>query len=385
MSTALQAVLVSPKFLFRIELDSSTENTTVRPLDNIPLASRLSYFLWSSMPDDELLQLAEQNRLRNQLVPQVHRMLDDPRSSALVDNFVMQWLQLKKLNYAAPDRSLFPTFDDELRASMLEETRRFATTIISENRSVTEFLGSDFTFLNEDLAKHYGIADLSGRPLADSDGANRPLSIRGPQLRRVQFDDDRRGGLLRQAAILTATSNPTRTSPVKRGHWVLEQLLSASPPPPPPDVPDLEDANAPLTGTLRERTEQHRSDPRCASCHAVMDPIGFAFEHYDAIGRYRERDNGQPIDASGTLPTGESFDGPAELIGILKTRRDQFATCLAENILTYALGRGLEYYDRRAVREIVHRMEQNNDRFRSLVVAIVLSDPFRNSLAIPGF
>jgi hypothetical protein len=377
VALALQAVLVSPKFLFRAELDADPHSPDPRPVDEFQLASRLSYFLWSTMPDDELLALAEEGRLRDNLDQQLERMLADPRADALVDNFVIQWLQLEKLERVAPDRELFPTFDDALRAAMLEETRLFAQSILREDRSVLDFLTADFTFLNESLAKHYGIDGADGCRVSDPGSDEMHRDIRGPRFRRVRFEDGRRGGILRQASILTATSNPTRTSPVKRGHWVLTQLLGKSPPPPPPGVSELEEAEGEVTGTLRERMEQHRRDPRCTSCHAQMDPIGFAFENYDAIGRFRLLDGGQEIDATGTLPGGETFDGPGELIDILKRRRDEFVRCLVENMLTYALGRGLEYYDRRTVNEIVQSMQEENDRFSVLVRGIVHSEPFQ--------
>lgn len=378
---ALEAVLVSPEFLFRPEMAVESTGPDVRPLDEFQLASRLSYFLWSSMPDDELLSLAEAGQLRVNLDRQVRRMLKAPRSVALVDHFALQWLQLDRLKSVAPDQKLFPDFNPALRSAMLEETRLFLKAVIEEDRSVLDLLGADFTFLNAPLARHYGITDtrghLAGEEREDSGGE----PFHGGDFQRVQFQKPNQGGVLKQASVLTVTSNPTRTSPVKRGRWVLEQLMGRSPPPPPPNVPQLDAGAGPLTGTLRQRMEQHRTNPNCASCHAQMDPIGFAFENYDAIGKFRTLDGNDPVDSSGILPGGRKFQGPDELIEILKGRREEFLRCLAEKLLTYALGRGLEYHDRPAVKKIVQETAADGERFSAMVLAIVHSVPFQSMRA----
>jgi len=375
---AMQAVLCSPKFLFRAELDDRPGRPEVRPLDEFQLASRLSYFLWSTMPDDQLSDLAARGQLRANLDSQVRRMLQDPKSEALVDNFALQWLQLKRLETFSPDRQRFPRFGQRLRASMLEETRRFFASVMREDRSILELLDADYTFLNEPLARHYGIVDTHG-----TRAGKRPVKpggqpVRGEEFVRVHLADGERGGLLTQASVLSVTSNPTRTSPVKRGVWVLEQLLSMPPPPPPPNVPLLPEGDGvELTGSLRERFEQHRSDPVCANCHARMDPIGFAFENYDAVGAFRTKDGAFDIDPSGELPDGRTFQTLAELKEILKEMKDSFAACLSEKMLIYALGRGLEFYDQPEVDRIVSALQRNNYRFSTLVREIVRSDPFQ--------
>lgn len=378
MQWAVQAVLCSPKFLFRVELDDHSDSPEPRPIDEFHLASRLSYFLWNTMPDDELFDLARRGELAKNLEPQVQRMLKDPRAiDSLVDQFAMQWLQLKRLEAFAPDPKLFPDFNEFVRRSMLKETRLFLEAIVKEDRSLLDLLAADFTFLNGPLAKHYDIADTNGNPVGKK--AERPggQPIRGPEFVRVNLQGTVRGGLLTQASVLTVTSNPTRTSPVKRGRWVLEQLLGTPPPPPPPNVPELETQGEKLTGSLRQRMEQHRANPSCASCHARMDPLGFAFENFDPIGRFREKDGEFPIDPAGELPTGEKFSGSNELKEILKTRQNLFARCITEKLLTYALGRGLEYYDRPTVDRIATALGQNGYRFSTLVVETVKSDPFR--------
>jgi hypothetical protein len=360
---ALCRVLISPHFLFRIEVDPpGARPGEVYPISEFELASRLSYFLWSTMPDEELFQLAAAGKLRENLTAQVKRMLADPKSSALVENFAGQWLTLRKLAQVAPDAQLFPEFDDDLRAAMLKETELFFEAILREDRSLLDLIDADFTFVNARLARHYG---MSG--------------IFGAHFRRVPAPPNR-GGLLTQASILTLTSHPTRTSPVKRGKWVLEQLLGTPPPPPPPDVPDLDEKKQ-LTGTLRQVMEQHRVNPICASCHARMDPIGFAFENYDAIGRWRTKEGAFEIDPSGELPDGRKFQGPAELKQILKEKKDLFARSIAEKMLTYALGRGLEFYDQCAVDKIVAALAQNEYRCSTLIVEIVHSDPFQKRTA----
>lgn len=366
----VRAALVSPKFLFRVELDNQPGATQPQPLDDFHLASRLSYFLWSTMPDETLLDLARQGTLSSRIEEQTRRMLKDPRSEALVQNFGLQWLQIQRLATFQPDTSLFPSFDPGLRKAMLRETELFLLEILREDRSILDLVDADFTYLNRSLARHYGIDLPGGR------GNSRRRGGGGDDFVRVTLPNRQRGGLLTQASILTSTSNPTRTSPVKRGKWVLEQLLGTPPPPPPPNVPGLEDQKA-LTGTLRQRMEQHRSNPSCSNCHQQMDALGFAFENFDAIGRFRERDTDGPIDPSGKLPDGRSFQGPADLREILKEKKDLVARNLAEKLTTYALGRGLEYYDERALRKILAEVANSDYRFSSLVVSIVQSDPFR--------
>jgi mono/diheme cytochrome c family protein len=357
---ALSAILVSPSFLFRVEQDPPPGR--VRDLDDVELASRLSYFLWSSLPDDALFREAAAGRLHTdaQLVAAASRLLADARSDRLVDTFVSQWLQLRTLDDFSPDSTRFPTFDADLKASMRKETEAFFRAIIREDRSVLECLDSDSTFVDERLARHYGISGVTGA-----------------EVRRVSVDPRQRGGLLGQAAILAVTSNPTRTSPVKRGKWILENLFAAPPPPAPPNVPELEAAGGPLSGSLRERMEQHRTNPACASCHRLMDPLGFGLETYDAIGAWRTHDGEVPVDASGSLPDGRRFDGPAELRRVLKDRTDEFRRCFAEKLMTYALGRGLEYYDACAVERIAGRAAEEGDRFSVYVREIVRSPAFR--------
>jgi mono/diheme cytochrome c family protein len=375
---AVQAALVSPKFLFRFELDDRPDSPGPHPLDDYQLASRLSYFLWSSMPDDELFALAGRKALAANLDAQVRRMLGDPRAKALVDNFAMQWLQLGRLKLVAPDPKLFPSFNEKLRAAMLEETSLFVAAVFREDRSILDLIDADFTFLNEPLARHYGIVDTAGTRAGEKPARPDGKPIYGDKFQRVHLSGGVRGGLLTQASVLTVTSNPTRTSPVKRGRWVLEQILGTPPPPPPPDVPELaEGARAVLSGSLRQRMEQHRTKPSCAICHARMDPIGFGFENFDAVGAFRARDGDFPIDPSATLPDGQSFKGPDELKAILKGKKELFARCLTEKMLTYALGRGLESYDRPAVDRIVAALARNEYKFSTLVTEIARSDPFR--------
>jgi len=364
IQVAVEAVLVSPNFLFRIELDPEPFNPrAVRTISDFELATRLSYFLWSSLPDDELMRLAGEGTLRKEgnLAAQVRRMLKDPKSMALVENFVSQWLQLRNLRLMNPDQKRFAAFDEPLRSAMETETKLFCDAIIREDRSILEFLDANFTFVNERLAKHYGLP-----------------GIQGAEFQRVTLAGGERGGLLGHASVLTVTSNPTRTSPVKRGKWVLENLLNAAPPPPPPDVPELKEAgDKPLQGTLRQRMEQHRENPACAACHTQMDALGFGLENYDPIGAWRTKEGDHDIDASGNLPGGLSFKSPAELKAILKARDGEFRRCLAEKLLTYALGRGLEYYDKCTVDTIAQNVKANQDTFSALVLAIVQSDAFQ--------
>ncbi len=358
---ACSAVLVSPHFLFRGELQPEPDNPlAVHPVGEYALASRLSYFLWSTMPDSELMDLAKKGRLRKNLAPQVSRMIAHPKSAALVDNFASQWLNLRLLDVAAPDRKKFPSYDNRLRDAMREETSRFLRHVVQANRPVTELIDADYTFVNQPLAEHYGIDGITGDDFV-----------------RVSLKNTPRGGLLTHGSLLTLTSNPTRTSPVKRGKYVLDNLLGAPPPPPPPNVPELK-AGEELTGTLRQKMEQHRDNVLCASCHARMDPIGFAFENFDAIGRWRDLDGKDPIDPAGELVSGEKFAGPDGLMRILAgSRRAEFLHCLAEKLLTYALGRGLEYYDQPAVKKILVHMEKQGSTFASLVQGIVDSVPFQ--------
>lgn len=379
MQFAMQAVLVSPKFLFRVELDENSTGDVIAPLDDFQLASRLSYFIWSSMPDEQLFELAREGKLRTDLGVQVRRMLLDPKADALVDNFAMQWLQVKRLETFAPDPEKFSYFNSRLQRAMLEETRLFFAAVMREDRSVLDLIAGDFTFLNQELSRHYNIGDTNGNPIYGKATREKGEAIRDREFVRVSLPTDSvRGGLLTQSSILAVTSNPTRTSPVKRGKWVLEQLLGTPPPPPPPNVPELEVDGKVLTGSLRERMEQHRANPACAACHRSMDSLGFALENFDPLGRWRDKDGEHAIDPSGELPGGESFAGPAELKEILLLKRDLFARCLTEKMLTYALGRGLEYYDRPAVNRIVKSLERDGYRFAAMVEAIVTSEPFVN-------
>ncbi len=358
----LQAVLVSPHFLFRGELQPEPDNPkSVHFINEYALASRLSYFLWSSLPDTELFAQAEQGTLRNNLETQMRRMLADTRAQGLVESFAAQWLQFRDLSLVSPDKDVFPDFDEPLRAAMQKETELFFKNIMREDRSLLDFIDADYTFVNERLARHYGIA-----------------GVKGDQFQRVSLKGTPRRGVLTQASVLTITSNPTRTSPVKRGKWILENILGTPPPPPPPDVPDLKDEKQErLTGTLRQRMEKHRADPGCAACHARMDPIGFGFENFDGIGGWRTTDENFPIDPTGKLVSGESFKGAGDLTVILKKRKDEFARCLSEKMLTYALGRGLEFYDKCAIEQIAKGLAKNNYKFSALMLEVVKSVPFQ--------
>jgi hypothetical protein len=358
---AVQAALVSPHFLFRVERTLKAKgDQTAFPITDHELASRLSYFLWSSMPDDELFRLAGEKTLRKDLEAQVRRMLRDPKARALTENFAGQWLQTRNLRTMTPDPGVYPAFDNALRTAMEKETELFFEAMVKEDRNVLNFLDADFTFVNERLAKHYGLP-----------------GVKGDEFRRVSLAGVERRGVLTHASILTVTSNPTRTSPVKRGKWILDNILNTPPPPPPPDVPELEEQKGELKGSLRQRMEMHRSNALCASCHQRMDPLGFGFENFDGIGGWRTRDGKFPIDPSGELPGGQRFKGPRELVAILKTKAAEFRRCLAEKLLTYALGRGLEPYDRCAVDDICAEVVRGDDRFSALVLAIVKSDPFQ--------
>ncbi|CAN5507489.1 DUF1592 domain-containing protein [soil metagenome] len=366
MRLAFARILVSPYFLFRVELDppGSSAGTSYR-INDYELASRLSYFFWSSMPDAELFALAAKGQLRPSLAGQIKRMLKDPKSAAFFQNFPDQWLTLRALANVAPDPKQFPKFNAELRDAMNRETELFFEAVVREDRSIGDLLDANFSFVNEKLAQHYGIA-----------------GVKGKEFRRVTLPANR-GGLLTQASILTLTSNPTRTSPVKRGKWVLDQILNSAPPPPPPDVPPLPEGGE-LKGTMRQMMEMHRANPVCSSCHQKMDPIGFAFENFDAVGAWREKDGAFVVDASGTLPNGQNFKGPGELKTILKAKKDVFARCLTEKLLTYALGRGLEYYDKCAVDTIVAALARDNFRFSTLLDEVIKSEPFQMRMATGG-
>ncbi len=357
---ALATVLASPQFLFLLEPEETIED---RPLTDYELASRLSYFLWSSLPDEELFLEAREGTLRANLRKQVVRLIADPRSDEFVKNFAGQWLQLRKLAVVTPDKDLFPGFDDTLRQSMRQETEEYFGHILRENRSVLELLDSDYTFVNEPLARHYGIEGVAG-----------------DQFRKVALADRRRGGVLTQASVLTLTSNPNRTSPVKRGQWILQQILGTPPPPPPPDIPKLDDSpKSAETASLRERMEAHRSDPKCASCHLQMDSLGFALENYDAVGRWRSMDGQFPIDPAGELIGRRKFADVRELKGLLNSSSaKKFSKTLVENMLTYGLGRGLEPFDYCTVEEIRKQLAANDYRIGQVVFGIVESRSFQH-------
>ena len=375
---AIKVILCSPKFLFRLELDDRPQTPEPYPIDEFQLASRLSYFLWSSMPDDELFELAKQNQLTVNLEAQVKRMLADPKATELARDFGSQWLQIQRIATVTPDPERFPIFGRRLRAAMLKETELFLESIFREDRSVLDLLDADYTFLNQELANHYGITDTQGNWMGQKKTVPGGEAIKSKAFRRVAVQGASRGGILTHASVLTVTSNPTRTSPVKRGRWVLEQILGSPPPPPPPDVPELEEDHEAITGTtLRERLEQHREDPACANCHAKMDPIGFALENYNAIGAFRKKEGDLEIDTTAVLPDGTAFDGIADLKQILKDRKQQFVRCLTEKMLIYALGRGLEYYDRPTIDRIVAQLEVEDYRSSALITEIAISDPFR--------
>jgi mono/diheme cytochrome c family protein len=370
LAIALQALLVSPDFLFRIEKDRvAPAGAQVASIGEHELASRLSYFLWASMPDAELRRLADRRMLRSKgvLEAQVRRMLADPKSVALVEEFGGQWLQFRALESVSPDRDKFPTFDNYLRLSMRNETMLFFEHIVREDRSVLEFLDAKYTYLNERLAQHYGV-----------DG------VTGPTFRRVDLADGQRGGVLTQASVLTVSSYATRTSPVLRGKWVLDNLLDAPPPDPPANVPALDETAVGQTASLRQQMEAHRANPTCASCHRRMDPLGFGLENYDAIGAWRAMDGKFAIDPKGELPDGRTFHQPSELRTILVQDRQDFARALTSKLMIYALGRGLERHDKPTVRGIVSRLPQHDYRFSGLVLEIVNSLPFQMRRAAPA-
>ena len=365
----LKGVLISPSFLFRTEPDRQTRDASgVYALDSWEIASRLSYFLWSTMPDQVLFDLAKQDKLTDPTVirQEVARMLKDPKARALVDSFASQWLQLRKMETIAPDAAVFPAFTPEIRKAMYDESMSYVEAIMREDRSVLELIDSDYTYLNDKLAKHYGIP-----------------GVVGPQLRKVQLTDRNRGGLLGHGAVMAITSMPGRTSPVKRGKWVMEEFLGDPPPPPPPLVESLEkqaEEHAEVAKlSLRERMEKHRADPTCNSCHKVMDAIGFGLENFDALGRWRDNDEGgSPLDTAGKMPSGASFRNPVELKRIFMEAKDQFTGNMAEKLLTYALGRGVEHYDDPTIEHIVATMNKNDYRFSVLVAEVATSYPFLN-------
>ncbi len=361
---ALERILLDPEFLFRVESDPAgmTPDTAYR-ISDLELASRLSFFLWSSIPDEELLNLAERNRLREPAVleQQVRRMLGHSRSKALVTNFPGQWLFLRNLPSYNPDPEVFPYFDDNLRQALRQETELFFESLVREDRPIPDLLGADYTFVNERLASHYGIPN-----------------VYGSRFRRVTLTDENRRGLLGHASILTVTSYANRTAPTLRGKWILDNILGAPPPPPPPDIPELgENGSGDGVPTMRERMEEHRANPACASCHNQMDPLGFALENFDGIGGWRINDGGSPIDPSGVLPDGETFDTPAELRQVLLGKSDQFVATVTERLLTYALGRELEYSDAPAVRSIMREGAEDDYRWSSIILSIARSAPFQ--------
>jgi hypothetical protein len=363
MEAGLSAVLVSPHFLFRVEQDpAGIASRTAYPVSNLELASRLSFFLWSSIPDDELLGVAVRGELTKprMLERQTRRMLADPRSRSLVENFAGQWLYLRNLESMTRDLRLFPDFDDNLRKSFREETERFFESVLREDRSVLNLLKADYTFLNERLARHYGIPH-----------------VYGSYFRRVATGPEtHRGGLLRQGSVLAVTSYDTRTSPVIRGQWVLANLLGTPPPPPLPNVPALKDNTIAATLSVRERLAEHRSQGACASCHNLMDPVGFALENFDAVGRWRTIEEGRPVDAAGGLPDGRKFDGVDGLEEGLLSRPEVFVGTLTEKLLTFALGRGVESSDAPAIRKIVRDAQASDYRFSSIIVGLTRSVPF---------
>jgi len=370
MRLTLQAILISPQFLFRIEGGRRLEGN-MEMLDDDALASRLSYFLWSSMPDEELFRLAQEKRLHEPAIlrQQTERMLKDPRAQALIANFAGQWLGLRKLttNDVSPDNQLFPEFTDELRNDFWKETELFFGSVVQNDASIYNLLDGKYTFVNERLAAHYGLTGVTG-----------------PEFRRVELDGQPRGGVLTQGSVLTLTSFPNRTSPVKRGEWVLANLFNDPPPEAPPQVPPLDKTSTENPNlTFRQQLELHRADPGCASCHKEMDAIGFGLQNFDAIGRFRSEEGAQPIDASGVLPNGENFNGPVELIELLRKQKSRFGRCLTEKMMTYALGRGVQWYDRCAVDQVMADLE-TDDRFSTLIMGIVNSAPFQRRSVRPA-
>jgi len=360
---ALQRMLADPEFVFRVERDPARARAgSIHRISDLELASRLSFFLWSSIPDEELLTLASRRRLTDAgaLEQQVKRMMVDPRSNAIVDNFAGQWLYLRNLRSQSPDRVEFPDFDDNLRQAFRRETEMLFETVMQEDRNVLELMTADYTFVNERLAKHYGIPN-----------------VYGSHFRRVTLTDERRKGLLGKGSMLLVTSRAERTSPVLRGKWILENLLGTAPPPPPADVPPFPENSGEQPATVRERLEQHRANAACASCHKLMDPVGLALENFDAVGRWRDREGEAPINASGQLYDGSQVDGPVALRKALLSRPENFVQTFTEKLMTYALGRGLTYRDMPAIRRIVRQSADQDYRFSSIVSGIVASSPFQ--------
>ncbi|MEP7354509.1 MAG: DUF1592 domain-containing protein [Acidobacteriota bacterium] len=360
LQLAIQAMLVSPNFLFRVERDSR-DSSAAHPVTDFELASRLSYFLWSSMPDDQLLDLAETGKLHDSAVldQQVKRMLADERSAAFAANFAGQWLETRNLDFVKPDPKKFPDWDPELRDAMKEETRLFFENVLRENRPISDFLSANYTFLNERLAKHYSIAGVTG-----------------PEFRRVELTTDQRGGILSQAGVLTVSSYPNRTSVVIRGKYVLTNILGTPPPPPPPDVPPLDEAAVGVNASLRDQMQRHRADPICASCHSKMDPLGFGLENYDAIGRWRTKDGNFPVDSSGVLPNGKTFETPGQMREVLNSQLPEFSHALIERMFTYALGRGMKGFDEPAIEKAQSAVASDGYRFQAIIKEIVHSLPF---------
>jgi hypothetical protein len=363
---AMQKILVSPEFIFRVELDpANAPPGSVHRITDIELASRLSFFLWSSIPDDELLAVAERGGLSDPAVleGQVRRMLADTRSQTLVKNFAGQWLFLRNIAGIQPDTTAFPSFDENLREALAKETELLLESTMREDSSVADLLKTDYTFVNQRLAEHYGIKGIYGN-----------------EFRRIAVNDPKRQGLLGQASIMTVTSYPDRTAPTIRGKWVLEQLLGTPPPPPPANVPALKDDASVKVLTMRQRMEEHRASPQCAVCHRMMDPIGFALENFDGLGRWRQTDGEEgieQIDSSGVLPDGTAFDGVVGLRDVLLSKRDMFVETFTERLLTYALGRGVEQYGRPVIRKIVREAAPDDYRWSSIILHIVKSKPFQ--------
>jgi hypothetical protein len=364
----IERILAAPSFLFRIERPpSAAAPGAAYRLGDLELASRLSFFLWSSIPDDELRDLAARGKLSDPIVlrRQVTRMLRDRRADALVDNFATRWLELGKLAGAVPDTELYPEFDENLREAMAEETKQFISSQLRDDRSVVDLLTADYSFLDARLAAHYGVAN-----------------VYGSHFRRVTFTDGERGGLLGQASVLTVTSYPNRTSVTMRGRWLLANLLGAPPPPPPADVPALKDAGVDgQPRSLRERMELHRKNPACASCHRRMDPLGFALEQFDAVGKWRSTSDGEPIDPSAVFPDGSAFAGLAGLRTLMVAHKEDFARTLTAKLLAYAVGRGLDHHDLPAVRAAVRQAAAADYSWSSIITAIVSSTPFSMGVA----
>jgi len=363
IEAAVSVILASPKFLLRVEPDDASQAPgKAYPLDDISLASRLSFFLWSSIPDDELIALAERGTLHEpaMLKAQVRRMLADPRSSALVNNFANQWLHLRNLDSVNPDLRLFPDFDDNLRESMRTETELFFQSILREERPLIELLTARHTFVDERLAKHYGLQGVSGN-----------------RFRRIELaDDGKRGGILRQASILSVTSYANRTSPVIRGNWILDTVLNTPTPPPPPEIPMLDESVVSAKLPMRERLAAHSKDRSCAACHDLMDPVGFAFENFDATGRWRDFENERPVDNDGGLPDGTTAKGADELIDAVTARPSLFTRAIASKLMIYALGRGLEPYDQTAIRRMIADLDESRATIPEVIEGIATSVPF---------